>query len=182
VHWLSKGIFRWPTLLLVSSLHLIWGILLVLDPRSIRITGLAALSALPGTAPGAAPTTHFVGLVLILASYFGFWAITRAIPSRKTLIALLPQQCFLILSATAALYSTVVGHYGDGVLRPHAFIGADQAVIVLIALAHVLVLVMMHLNYVFVHAETEMHDAEPEDAPVIEAPVTVVPPHSPDAT
>lgn len=135
----TQLMLRWPTLLIASCLHFVWGVLLVLDPAAERITVLTPLADL---------YSPVVGLALLAFAMLGFWSITRPVPSWHTLAALMPQQTVLIMSSSAALYYAVVGHYGDGVIRPHAFILADQVAMVLLTVAHSIVLVVMHVGYV----------------------------------
>jgi hypothetical protein len=82
--------------------------------------------------------------VLLTASLLAAWAVTRHRHSWQTLAALLPQQAILTLSAYAAVAAVVVAHYGDGVIRPRAFILADQAPVMLAFALHTAAVVEMH--------------------------------------
>lgn len=130
-------LLRWPTLLLATVLHYIWGFTLLVDPRVVRVTDL-----IPVDAAGLNP--RMVGGCLLVVAHIGAWALTRPSLSWKTLAALMPQQFVLFMSSSAATYYTVVGHYGDGVPRPHGFIFADQVLIILVTLLHTYVLAEAH--------------------------------------
>lgn len=71
-------------------------------------------------------TSRQVAIALFLIStlaLFGKWCW----PSGwRLFLCLLPQQATLMLSAMSAISSVMASHYADGVLRPRAFIFADQ--------------------------------------------------------
>ena len=51
-------------------------------------------------------------------------------------VFLIPQQSLLLVSAAGAITAMVLSQFADGVVRPRAFIAADQMHIVLAALGH----------------------------------------------
>lgn len=115
-------------------LHLAWGALLLADGRAIDTTTLHVF---------AHNTSEVVaGLFIAVAALAGI-ALRRPRRFRSALL-LLPQQAVLILSAVGAVSAMAAGMFGDGVVRPHAFIAADQLPAVLAALFHTAYLVDIH--------------------------------------
>lgn len=147
-----RHLFRWPTLLVATAMHYVWAIILLTDPRVIHVTALT---------PAANFNPRLVGLLLLFIAHFGVWALTQPRLSWKTLFALLPQQMVLLMSSIAAVFFAVAGHYGDGVARPHGFIMADQALIVLMTMMHTVVLVAVHRPVVGGHRQTSPELPQP---------------------
>jgi hypothetical protein len=178
--FLRSKLFRWPTLLIVSLVHLVSGVLMVIDPASRFTTPLYPLSTLEPAVGG---------LILILIAQLGFYAITRDTPNRKTLAALIPQQAMLVLSSTAVVYSIWISRFLDGVARGRAFLTNDHITVLCLTAVHTVVLIQMHIGHVATKNATNRAIAEANESAhedvhptIVEAPVTVVPPKGGNAT
>jgi hypothetical protein len=118
--------------LFAIALHLSWAILLIFDSSALNVNAIYALhlyiQSLPvliGIITGAA-LMALVGLFTELP-----WI----------LLFLIPQQALLMMSAAGAIESMWIGQFADGVLRPHAFIAADQLYSVLAAIGHTVAII-----------------------------------------
>lgn len=103
------------------------------DPTALGATALASLVSIPlfGEAAGFA-----CGVAGILA-LVGLW-LTRPV---FKLIALVPQQLLLLISAGGAVAAISAGMYADGTIRSRAFIAVDQVPAILTALCHTMAIV-----------------------------------------
>ena len=117
-------------------LHLAWAVMLLIN----------------GDALGATSTHYFHDWNRFAVSGFFFavaglaaWATTRKTMSMRTLLALLPQQLILMISAYCAFMAVWHSSYGDGVIRPTLFILADQLPVILTMVVHTITIVEMHL-------------------------------------
>ena len=110
-------------------LHVVWGIMLLDGPAPAATTPLHGFVAVFGSSRVAAG-------FLLVASVLSMWGMTRAKSIRAGLLAVLPQQFALLVSAVGALRCVVGSAYADGVIRPRSFIFADQFPAVLAALLH----------------------------------------------
>lgn len=59
-------------------------------------------------------------------------------------LLLLPQQVLLIVSAIGGIAAAALGHYADGVTRPHLFIAADQLPGIVAAVCHTFAIIDLH--------------------------------------
>jgi hypothetical protein len=84
------------------------------------------------------------GAVLLTVTAMAVAGLTRHVPSRTSLLLLLPQQGVLMLSALSASTAIAGAAYADGVIRSRYFIGADQAPMVLTVILHTFALIEMH--------------------------------------
>ena len=105
-------------------LHVAWGLLLFASESPLGVT---AIHSLPGGRWVVATVCFAVG-VLALAGH-----LLRE-PWRTW--AWMPQQLTLLLSAVNAIQCVVSGTFADGVVRPWAFILADQLPSILAAALH----------------------------------------------
>lgn len=120
-------------------LHLEWAALLFIDPAAAGATPVSALHRFVGS-------IGFLQFTLILASALALTGLS--VKSPWGVLYLIPQQCLLMISAVGALRAIYLGQFADGVLRPYAFIAADQLHIVLAALGHA--------TAIIVHARTKV--------------------------
>ena len=127
-------------------LHTTWGCLLLASTKPYGATALHVFGDVPRV---------LMAVLLFLASGLAAWAVTRRQPSLRSLVALLPQQAILTLSAYAAVLAVIEAHYPDGVIRPRGFILADQAPAIIVLILHTA-------------AGREMH-ARPSAAEVLQA-------------
>jgi len=118
----------WPwVIILAVLLHYTWGVMLLIDPAAANTTPLHTLTVL---LQGVAPTAAGCITVALLASFRLVGHFHR--PS-LALLLLLPQQAFLVASATGAIMAVARGAYTDGVQRPELFILAGQLLPILLA-------------------------------------------------
>ena len=108
-------------------LHTTWGCLLLASTKPYGATALHVFGDVPRV---------LMAVLLFLASGLAAWAVTRRQPSLRSLVALLPQQAILTLSAYAAVLAVIEAHYPDGVIRPRGFILADQAPAIIVLILH----------------------------------------------
>jgi hypothetical protein len=59
-------------------------------------------------------------------------------------LLLLPQQVLLMISAVGGIVAAALGHYADGVTRPHLFIAADQLPGIVAAACHTFAIIDLH--------------------------------------
>lgn len=112
-------------------LHAVWATALFFDAA---VRGVTAIWEISTWAP--APYTKFVlAAVAFLAGVALFFD-----GLRRTAL-LLPQQTILFLSAVGAVEAMYLSAYADGVLRPRAFLIADQLPAVLLAVAHTIAII-----------------------------------------
>jgi hypothetical protein len=117
------------------ALHTTWGCLLLASSEPYGATALHAFGGIPRLA---------MAVVLFLASGLAAWGVTRHPPSLRSLVALLPQQALLTISAYAAVVAVIEAHYPDGVIRPRMFILADQAPAIIVLILHTAAVLEMH--------------------------------------
>lgn len=113
-----------------SAIHALWLVAVILDSSALNATGLAALLNAFGSRPA-------VAVALAVSTSLALTGLYRPCENRFARIAMLmPQQFLLVLSAGGAAQAIFSGHFADGVLRPVAFIFADQLHYVLKAAFH----------------------------------------------
>lgn len=110
-----------------TLLHVIWAVLIIFDHSATGGTALSALRHLLGT-DVVVMTALLVSSVCAMAGLF--------VNAPWNVSLLMPQQSLLFVSAAGAIGAIVLGQFADGVIRPRAFIAADQVHIILIAAAH----------------------------------------------
>lgn len=127
---------RFPLIVLYAAvLHYVWAACLWIDPAAGQATSLARLSSVIG--PDLLPFLLFAVSTLALVYVF-FLAEMRLLG----LLCVLPQQVILLMSAWTAVKAMSAGSFADGVLRPTAFITADQAPAVIAAILHTLAIIL----------------------------------------
>jgi len=115
--------------------HYLWAAMVLWDTSTTQITAIATLNNFAVIYYGA--VNLFVVAALATISAF--------VQERRTAIFLmLPQQFILPLSAFGALAAMWSGHFADGVIRPHAFLIADQAPAVLLAIFHTAAIIRLN--------------------------------------
>lgn len=106
-------------------LQALWGAALLVSDHALRPTPLGPVTyAMPH---------RLAGLIFLATSVLAAVALRRAWPPARDMLALMPQQALLVLSAVGSAHAILVGHYADGVPRPHLFILIDQSPAVLMA-------------------------------------------------
>jgi hypothetical protein len=129
-HWLPGD---W-TILMVSTMYFIWGLLLLLGQDIADITPLAATLRLEAYSALYIPPGSLMVSTSILAYTRTIWR------SKWDFLWLIPQQIFLLLSALSAISSSFNWHYPDGTFKPGVFIFADQLPMMLLAVVYTFVI------------------------------------------
>jgi len=126
-------------ILYVMMLHLAWAACIVFDAQALNATPLSPL----GHAFGSLTTIVSVLICVSVLSIAGLFP-----PTPSTVLMLMPQQGLLVISASSSVLAAMSESYADGVLRPVAFIAADQAAIILIAIVHMFAIARLafHMN------------------------------------
>ena len=111
--------------------HTSWAVILLAGGESaVRATPIHTISG----------HAQWIGLslpVLLLAtSALATYGLTKAQSPYTRALCLIPQQGAVIATAGGAIAAVISGHYADGVMRPAAFILADQLPSILIAVFH----------------------------------------------
>jgi len=123
-------------------LHLVWGLILLFNTSALNITAIHSMTSFFGL------DNHIaLGIVCIL---FGIAAFVGAFERFKNtslgLAMMTPQQFILMESAIGAIMAISHSCFADGVIRDRAFIGADQAPAILVALFHTCAIIDFHLK------------------------------------
>lgn len=121
---------------MASTLHIIWGLLLIFSIDATRITGLNLLYTI-------VPNRFMLAAILICSSLMALMAVLKY-NGTKSIVLLLPQQFLLVVPAIAVLQAIGVGHFADGVARSRVFLTADKASVVLLAIYHTHALINFH--------------------------------------
>ncbi len=110
-----------------TVLHLTWAGLILSSHEATGATPVASLSLL-------FKSDIVLVVALSLAAVMSLAGLVSQLP--WMVVLLMPQQSILLISAFGAMGAICGAQYADGVLRPQAFIAADQVGAVLAALAH----------------------------------------------
>ena len=114
----------------VIALHCVWSALLISSDAAAWVTAINSLYVLLGKSYGAVSAAVTIAAVLAGAS------LLRGRRDIWGILLIIPQQFLLIISAHGAITAMVLSQFADGVIRPRAFIMADQMAPVLIAIFH----------------------------------------------
>lgn len=118
-------------------LHLEWATLLLIDSSAANATALHSLFRY-------IPEIHVLALTVASAAILagiGLWTYRPLI-----MLLLIPQQILLMMSAAGTIDAVWLGHFADGVIRPRAFIAADQCYAVLAAIGHTVAIIGHAMN------------------------------------
>lgn len=126
--------------LFAVALHLWWTLMILIDRSAVNATGIASLHRFIFPA-GLLAAVLFAAAVMAFAALF--------IRRPWMVLLLLPQQVLLMMSAAGALEAIWLAQFADGVLRPRAFIAADQMYSVLAAIGHTMAIIagMLRRSY-----------------------------------
>lgn len=113
-------------------LHSIWACIILWDHSAIGATAVDALFKVFGS-------YEALSFALLTTSIMALVALFTRVP--WAVVLLVPQQSLLLISAAGAIGAMVLSQFADGVVRPRAFIIADQMHIVLAALGHAFAIV-----------------------------------------
>lgn len=122
------------------ALHVLWGGLLLCDESAGWVTAIHLFVHLCGSSTAA-------GIIYLCVSVMAACSLLRGRSSVEylELIGLLPQQVILMISALGAVAAISRGMFADGVVRPRAFISADQGNDIIFCLFHTAAMIDVHL-------------------------------------
>lgn len=128
--------------MLVSAilLHFIQGVIILHDPSALHITALHELSV------ELENDNVAVGMTLIGCAVLSALAISIRPGATIVSVLLLPQQALLFMTARSSWHAMQAQMYGDGVVRPLAFIASDQLGVVIMAVVHAFAMVSVILS------------------------------------
>lgn len=109
------------------ALHLAWAAILQFDDAATMATALNALFRY-------IHDPVLLSYVVAAAAFAALLALFSETP--WIVVLLLPQQILLMMSAAGATEAIWLAQFADGVIRPRAFIAADQLYSVLAAIGH----------------------------------------------
>jgi hypothetical protein len=113
-------------------LHLWWAATLAIDNSALNVNAISALYRYIHPLP-------LLVVVITVAATMALIGLFTKLP--WVLLFLIPQQALLMMSAAGAIESMWLGQFADGIIRPHAFIAADQFYSVLAALGHTIAII-----------------------------------------
>ena len=125
----------WLMISYAIILHLVWAMLILLEPAALNTTPINASVVFNSTGATAAMMVS-VAMLAIVGIFQHKW--------RVGIVFLLPQQGVLVASAWGALGAVLAGAYADGVPRPQLFILADQFPAMLAAALHTVALLIIN--------------------------------------
>lgn len=114
-------------ILYATVLYLIWGIILLVDSSAFSTNPIGFFEYFFDKT-----TTSLAFLTAGLLATASF----KVKDKFNNFLMLLPQQILLLLASMSGVVSTIRGQYIDGVIRPSAFIFADQLPIILLSLVY----------------------------------------------
>jgi hypothetical protein len=128
---------------LVSFMYVAWAVLLLWLPGAGRATPVNPVSSLLSYRALAVAVFLGAAVAAQVAMWFHFHPRHAFLPDRFLVLALLPQQFLLLVSAFGGIRAAVLGHYADGTVRPWQFIVADQLPVILLALIYTTAMLAM---------------------------------------
>lgn len=139
--------YNFPIILCGLMLQMAWVIAIVWDQSVLDTTAIAPL--LPYSHEGLTRHDPFwrwaVVAGLLISTGIAFWGFYM---KRKihNLMALIPQQFVMVVSSVGAIHAMINGRFHDGVVRSHAFLFADQSLVVWLTLFHTwaMILILIH--------------------------------------
>jgi hypothetical protein len=112
-------------------IHYIWGIALFVDERASWTTAINAITKY-------LPSVKFEASLIIIASTLALFSLMSQKRTVLTLVALVPQQVLMMVSAFGAIQASVYSQFADGVVRPFWFIFSDQSPYIVVMILHTL--------------------------------------------
>lgn len=111
---------------LASLMHILWGIVLLVNQGAIHITAASTLYQMTGSA-------HYDlrALIYLISGVLPAILVLRPHWNLAGLLASAPQQILLLLAGIAAVTAVTSGTYPDGTMRSWLFILMDQGLYIL---------------------------------------------------
>lgn len=125
---------------LVSFMYVAWAVLLISLPAAAHATPVSPIATLLG---GRIVTIAILLGAAVLAQGAVWFHRRRTLLDHLLILALIPQQLLLLVSAFGGIRAAVDGHYADGTVRPWQFIVADQLPVILLALVYTTAMLAM---------------------------------------
>lgn len=120
--------------------HIICGICLFVSDKSFKTTAIDSIKIIT-------TNTNLAGLLFITVGVLALPELHSVIKNKiVNLFLLLPQQFFLLLSASSAIQCVINSRFADGAIYPRSFILADQSLLLLLAIFHTISIIF---NIVF---------------------------------
>jgi hypothetical protein len=119
------------------ALHWIWGVTLLSSNSPLGVTAIASIVDV-GMASN--KTAAFLYLVVSVLAAIAMWT-----PKWVSIPLIIPQSLMLVLSAWGAAGAMAAGSFADGVVRPQAFLVADQAPAILAAIFHTMAVFQVYV-------------------------------------
>ena len=113
-------------------MHLCWAAIIMVDDSALNATALHAIYRYLGSSLLVAEAVFFSALLALVG-------IATNIP--WVILLLIPQQVLLMMSAGGVTEAIWIAQFADGVVRPRAFIAADQLYVILAAIGHTLAII-----------------------------------------
>lgn len=113
-------------------LHLFWAGAILVDHSALNTNSINALYRY-------VHEPNLLAAVLVATSVLAIAGIFTSTP--LIVLLLIPQQLVLMAAAGGAIESMWLGQFADGILRPMAFIAADQIYSVVIAIGHTVAII-----------------------------------------
>lgn len=120
--------------LYATLLHICWGTAILIDEQSLTATALDALYRF-------LPYPVGLAIVLISTALMAMVGVFARAGGVRIALLLIPQQTIMMMTAAGAVEAMWLGHFADGVLRPHAYVFVSQVNYVIAALGHTLALI-----------------------------------------
>jgi hypothetical protein len=114
------------------GLHLSWAVILLIDSSATNATAVHALYRYLHSVP-------LLSLMLFAAAGLAMKGLCTRVP--WIVLLLLPQQILLLMSAAGAVEAIWISQFADGVIRPRAFLAADQIYSILAAIGHTVAII-----------------------------------------
>ena len=113
-------------------MHFFWGFMLAIFPE---VGGTVAVYHIREFLLG---SQYLTALSLMLVAVLSLTALVLKTVQHRTIsvFLMIPQQFVLGLTAVGAAKAMLLGHYADGYVAPTAFIVADQAGLIILAVLH----------------------------------------------
>lgn len=113
-------------------LHVAWAVIILVDDAAVNATAVNALFRWIHPAP-------LLALVIGVAAALAIVGLFTRVP--WIVLLLMPQQILLMMSAAGAIEAIWIAQFADGVIRPRAFLAADQLYSVLAAIGHTVAII-----------------------------------------
>lgn len=109
-----------------NALLTAWAVCLLWSDTAINTTTLHGFKAFISARP--------LGIVMLVSAIAAAWPLLHRRRRPYDIWWLVPQQAVLLIASRSAIAAMIAAKFGDGVVRHHAFISADQVITVIVTL------------------------------------------------